>query len=63
MKLIKQKIVLNQQKKINETLESTIYKIKELHLQNKNEKYNIQEQFEFILNKYKNKKEELVQMN
>ncbi len=63
MKLIKQKIVLNQQKKINETLESTIYKIKELHLQNKNEKYNIQEQFEFILTKYKNKKEELVQMN
>ena len=63
MKLIKQKIVLNQQKKINETLESTIYKIKELHMQNKNEKYNIQEQFEFILNKYKNKKEELVQMN
>ncbi len=63
MKLIKQKIVLNQQKKINETLESTIYKIKELHLQNKNEKYSIQEQFEFILTKYKNKKEELVQMN
>jgi len=63
LKLIKQKIVLNQQKKINETLESTIYKIKELHLQNKNEKYNIQEQFEFILTKYKNKKEELVQMN
>jgi hypothetical protein len=63
LKLIKQKIVLNQQKKINETLESTIYKIKELHLQNKNEKYSIQEQFEFILTKYKNKKEELVQMN
>lgn len=44
---------------MNEMIESTIAKIQELHLQNKNEKYSFQEQFEFILSKYQNKKEEL----